>query len=255
MEISELQKYISAFGDCVALRTFCETRQAPETNTSLMRLRSRPLFPSKRKNDKTELGKVKKGYTKTTRTVTVGFTDFDGQNYVQRRSPTGGGIITLQLNKTATLGEIRQKAVDAFFPNGECRRLGPVSEFEIKIGHIDGTELDENMTVDEFNTNSLKRGHLYIITKHQRHLEKSNDNKDGARAGESSNIASDVTAEEEMSNEPHEVIIPDNKDGAELDMETSAERDTTEGTMSEESHEVIIQDIITPRVCRVGLKK
>ena len=187
MSDNELEFYLPAYGDRIAIKTFLRTHghvgvgvaEDAFSRPVLNRLRQK-IAERKRKSGKAhQLGESasrpdkllgNSNAARDKRRIEVGWHDFDTgyQTYKQVRSQYGGGIRHLSLSKGMAVEDIMQVSLKLFFPDGKNRK-GDIDDFEFEIRNADGSsvgqctigELYERLKVKMLRLNIFSRKKTY----------------------------------------------------------------------------------------------
>ena len=116
----------------MAAVSFCENEQDTQTHSRERLIeRIKAKVSVKHGNVKPNL-KNKLNATKTNRKVSLGWLNKDENKFIQVRGKGGGGTRSVEFEKDATMGTVKEKAITLFFPNGVSPK-GGIEHFSTEI--------------------------------------------------------------------------------------------------------------------------
>jgi len=173
MNDSQLQRYISHYGDRLAITGFCARLRAREQSSMsqtctkrlvIDRLRSK-LSSDKSGSESRTINVANQFASKTTRRLELGWVHSDDvTQFKQVMLRTGGGTRHLVMNKTSTTADILKVAVELFFPGGTSQR-GSADSFDMEVRDF-SFKLKSNETTlnDMYCECKLKMLRLFLCT-------------------------------------------------------------------------------------------
>ena len=187
MTDSELQAYIPKAGDRIALRSFLssnlskrgiETRKQGLMEKLREKLRSRKSDPQGVVQDPDQYGKkCKSNNEKDKVKIELGWMHYNEKNgqFSQVRLRCGGGTRHIQVDKTASKGQIQEIAQCLFFPDGNSSK-GSIETFHCNLTDFKADEVDETHTLADFiKKTKIYKLRFYLTTKKKNSSEEKED--------------------------------------------------------------------------------
>ena len=184
MTDDELECYLPAYGDRIAVKSFLHARGHGCSNVAedainrpvLNRLRQK-IAERRRKSGKAHLlandesaSRAEKLHGNTNavrenRRIEVGWHDFDpaSQMHKQVRIQNGGGIRHLSVPRSTTVEDILQIALQLFFPDGKNKK-GDIGDFEFQIRNFDGSSVGQCTLGELYERTKVKMLRLNIFS-------------------------------------------------------------------------------------------
>lgn len=181
MTDEQMAKYITSYGDRVAVLSFCQqTMCNPDKETLIQRLRDKIETRKMRSKTKGVLcgtsgvlqnpgeGMARHKNTsaeKTLRKIEIGWLHFYNNEYHQVRTSNGGGTRHATVEKTTTVAQILELGKELFFPNGHSNK-GQADDFTFEVCDFKRKQIPFNDTVGRlYEQTKLKLLRFYICTK------------------------------------------------------------------------------------------
>lgn len=171
MSDEQMNKYISTYGDRLAVMTYCRQSQLnTSTNKEILleKLRSKMLVSKSKKQvtkSQTMARQGNKAGEKSSRRVEIGWLHFNENRLYQVRTKCGGGTRQVVVEKGTTVGQILQMGKDLFFPQNISTK-GRAEDFTFDICDFKRKKLSQDSTVGYlYEETRLKIIRFYICTK------------------------------------------------------------------------------------------
>jgi len=185
MTDDELQHYLPAYGDRIAVKTFLRAN-GPGCSSDAQNAVDRPVFnrlrlkiaERRRKSGKAHLlgneecaSRPEKlrgnsNAARENRRIEVGWHDFDHVCHMHKqvRIQNGGGIRHLSVPKLTTVEDILQSALQLFFPDGKNKK-GDIGDFEFEIRSFDGSSVGQCTLGELYERTKVKMLRLNIFSR------------------------------------------------------------------------------------------
>lgn len=162
MPEENLRRILPKLGDRIAIKEYCKKHMAPKKQSLIDRLKLK--ISTSRDNNAQKVKSNKK--IKATRLIEVGWVcSMDTESYVQVRKLQGGGTRQIEIDKSATVQTVHQRALELFFPVGKSTK-GYLADFETKMVDFSLQPLDYILTVEDyFARTALTKLRFYLATK------------------------------------------------------------------------------------------
>ncbi|CAJ1060762.1 uncharacterized protein LOC119794643 [Xyrichtys novacula] len=177
MTDEQMTKYISSYGDRVAVLSFCEQTQCHSTNKETLLQRLKNKIGARKMKSKTKVSGTpdnpqnnmvrqrNRAGEKTSRKVEIGWLHFGKNGYSQVRTNNGGGTRHATLAKTTTVAQIMELGKGLFFPDGHSTK-GPAEDFTFEICDFKMNKIPMDNTVGQmYEQTKLKLLRFYVCTK------------------------------------------------------------------------------------------
>ncbi|XP_054593176.2 uncharacterized protein [Nothobranchius furzeri] len=206
MTDEQMSKYITSYGDRVAVLSFCEQTQCHSTNKETLLQRLKCKIGARKMKSKTRgsvsgtpdepqstMARQKNmAAEKTSRKVEIGWLHFGSNGYSQVRTNSGGGTRHATLAKTTTVAQIMELGKELFFPDGRSTK-GPAEDFTFGICDFKKNKIPLDSTIGQmYEQTKLKLLRFYICTKEGASTDHSSkekglleDEEDGCHSGDS----------------------------------------------------------------------
>ncbi|XP_073798489.1 uncharacterized protein [Danio rerio] len=197
MTDEQMAKYVSSYGDRLAIVSFCQQTAASSDKESLLKnlrdkiearkLGSSKTFRGKRcviPKERNAMARNKNSSAeRTTRRIEIGWLHYGRNGYQQVRTNNGGGTRHLTVQKETTVEQIMEMGKNLFFPNGESPK-GPEADFTFHVCDFKRNPIVLDSTVGNlYEQTKLKLLRFYICTKQEVYLTDeeslSEEDKDG----------------------------------------------------------------------------
>uniref|UniRef100_A0A1A7Y3P9 Si:ch73-30l9.1 n=1 Tax=Iconisemion striatum TaxID=60296 RepID=A0A1A7Y3P9_9TELE len=191
MTDEQMSKYITSYGDRVAVLSFCEQTQCHSTNKETLLERLRSKIGARKMKSKTRgsvsgtpdepqstMARPKNmAAEKTSRRVEIGWLHFGSNGYSQVRTNSGGGTRHATFAKTTTVAQIMELGKELFFPDGHSTK-GPAEDFTFGICDLKKNKIPLDITVGQmYEQTKLKLLRFYICTKEGASTDHSSEEK------------------------------------------------------------------------------
>ncbi|CAG9769722.1 unnamed protein product [Ceutorhynchus assimilis] len=159
-----LKILLPKLGDRIAIKAYCKKELAPKKQSLIDRLKLKMSTPAPNNYTAHKANSNKK--VKTTRLIEVGWVcSIDGETYTQVRKLQGGGTRQIEIEKSATVETVHQRAIELFFPFGKSTK-GYVEDFETRMVDFSLQQLDNELTIEDyFSRTALTKLRVYLASK------------------------------------------------------------------------------------------
>ncbi|CAG9763530.1 unnamed protein product [Ceutorhynchus assimilis] len=166
MDDNKLQEIFPKAGDQLAVLHFCRREVMPKKQGLIDRLKSK--IQERNAAHFGESSKKKETASKkTTRIIELGWMyASDTEEFRQVRKLSGGGTRQIQVEQSAKVSLLREKAIELFFPGGISPK-GKISDFaSVLLVDFKLNALDETLTVKQyFELTALTKLRFYLATR------------------------------------------------------------------------------------------
>ncbi|CAG9823894.1 unnamed protein product [Phaedon cochleariae] len=167
MEDSRLNELFPRMGDRVMVMNFCQRHIAPKRQSLIDRLKHKIEEKNSSMAPSGSAGSSGKPHRKYTRMVELGWMHAVGRgdfHYVRKLQ--GGGTRQVQFGRDAPVRDLKEKAIELFFPGGRSPK-GVLSEFtSVEMVDFKMNELDESLKIHEyFDITKLSKLRFYLATR------------------------------------------------------------------------------------------
>ena len=187
MTDEEFSRYLTRFGDRVALKAYAKLEEESRHHGSLneRKLSLREKLVAKLHGKQKSLEHLKRAVPqsgnmnakKKTKKIELGWLHEYGCLTKQVRSPNGGGTRTLEIQLDCKIGDIMPVAQEVFFPGGHSKK-GAITDFCFHIADQTHTKLDMAQTFRElFENTKLKHLRLYMVTRQAQMVQEGKETK------------------------------------------------------------------------------
>ncbi|KAJ8018789.1 hypothetical protein HOLleu_43026 [Holothuria leucospilota] len=100
--------------------------------------------------------------------VQVGWSNYRNKtrSYSQVKSNSGGGVVSLQVARDVHYTELKNKAIDTFFPSGNSKFFGSKEAFHFFLGNNRGQAYEsDRFNVDELFQEAGSKARVYLYSK------------------------------------------------------------------------------------------
>ncbi|XP_059181256.1 uncharacterized protein LOC131960060 [Centropristis striata] len=176
MTDEQMAKYITSYGDRVAVLSFCQqTMCSLDKETLIQRLGDKIETRKMRSRTKGVLQNPGEGMArhrntaaeKTSRKIEIGWLHFYNNEYHQVRTKNGGGTRHAAAEKTTTVAQILKLGKELFFPNGQSPK-GQADDFTFEVCDFKRKRIIFDDTVGRlYEQTKMKLLRFYICTKEE----------------------------------------------------------------------------------------
>lgn len=183
MTDEQMAKYITSYGDRVAVLSFCQRSQCTtDKETLLQNLRDKIGARKMKRRTSGALccasglfqtqgvGLAKersKAPVKISRKIEIGWLHFNGEEYHQVRTRYGGGTRHPTVDKATTVSEILEMGKELFFPDGNSTK-GAVEDFLFDVCDFKRNPIPLDETVGNlYEKTKMKLLRFYICTREE----------------------------------------------------------------------------------------
>lgn len=100
--------------------------------------------------------------------VQLGWSNFRSKtrSYSQVKSNSGGGVVNLQVARDIHYTELKNKAIETFFPSGKSKFLGSKENFHFFLGNNRGQAYEsDRFSVDDLFQEAGSKARVYLYSK------------------------------------------------------------------------------------------
>ena len=177
----ELGLYIPAYGDRVAVASFCRQNTVQSANRAdLLERVIQKIGARKRNANSSDLTQAQRPQTflpkekpkkrappeKLERRINIGWLHYRSiDGYKQVRLDQGGGVRSVTVDRYAAYDDILEKGKELYFPGGHSTK-GPIEDFKFDLCDFKRASVDKGETIAEmYHKTKLPLIRLYICTK------------------------------------------------------------------------------------------